>query len=65
MNIIQEGIYAIVNKLTIGESANYEGWLPGPVKMMLYNPYAQAMFVLGVMTIIAVYVYGRTKEAES
>ncbi len=36
--------------------------MPEPVRLMLYNPYAQAMFVFGVMIVIAVYVYGKSKS---
>ncbi len=36
--------------------------MPDPVTILVYNPYAQAMFVLGIMIIIVAYIYNKNKE---
>ncbi|MEB3860695.1 MAG: hypothetical protein GSR84_00565 [Desulfurococcales archaeon] len=54
----------IVKTVTVTKEStdSQDDWLPEPVRLMLYNPYAQAMLVLGVMIVIAVYVYGKSKS---
>lgn len=38
--------------------------MPDPVTILVYNPYAQAMFVLGIMIIIVAYIYNKKQRTD-